>query len=290
MLSIIESQLLSLITEEGLNIKQASKRLNKGTSWLYRVRKSLIKKGYLKHKYDILGTIPKEGGYWGGPPGRVYKDIWKKNTSVSCGDVTTFRLHAEMFTIRLFGTLTFGQKEGDIQYIGSNKYIVYKHSIVIYGLKSFVGSLDDILYQSSKYWTAVFLKLSSNFGIDLLDASTCSISLNRSHISKTGDPLAKNLNKDSLQLKVYSEEGKLRLIVDNSYNLNEIEAIDKGTNIQDIHSVERYFADLLEKNHYRPSESREWIEGLKEISEYHAKQLREIKQSIAYIVSHIAKK
>lgn len=271
-----EQKLYTLLTKEHLTIKQAARRINKSETWLYRVRKSLIRKGYLSSKYDLRGSDTLGGGGMGGTP--------------FFSSAQNYRIHGEIFTIRLMGALTFGGNLNLVKYIDSNKYIVYNKSIVIYGLKSFYGSLDSALFEASKYWTGILLRLSSQIGINLLDSNLCSISLSRSHISKCNDPLAIETQRSNKKLTVRAHDGKIRLLVDNSYNLQELEAVDKRTNIEDIKAISSFMADILEGNHFKPSESKQWIEALKEISEHHAHQLREIKQTIAYIVSHNRRK
>lgn len=271
-----QRELYILLTKERITIKQASRRLNKSLTWLYRVRKQLVTLGYLSSVYDLRHNDKIGGGTMGGTP-RV-------------SSAQNYRLHGEIFTIRLIGGLTFGQNLNLVKYIDSNKYIIYKSSIVIYGLKSFWGDLEGALYEASKYWTGVFMRLSNETGINLLDGSVASIHLSRSHLSKCNDPLAIDTQRANEKLIVRALDGKVRLLVDNSYNLQELEGVDKRSNIEDIRAISAYMGDIVEGAHYKPSEAKEWIEGLKEISEYHARQLREIKHTIAYIVSHKAGK
>lgn len=114
--------------------------------------------------------------------------------------------------------------------IDNNTIFLYEKELVIYSNKDFWGfSVDNCFEQSSFYWNNFVRTIENDLNIILIKPRKCNIKDFGCHIAKTNDPLAKEVILNDTNLKVYAPDGKLRLIVDNSFNLNEFEAVHKDT-------------------------------------------------------------
>lgn len=85
------------------------------------------------------------------------------------------------------------------------------------------------------------------------------------HYALIKNQLSKKYNKEKRKLYVYDDNGRLRLIVDNSLNLNEIECVDREYARTDMgDNVNPYFSDMLQRGHYKPSVAKQKIDNLED--------------------------
>jgi hypothetical protein len=100
--------------------------------------------------------------------------------------------------------------------------------------------------------------------IVILKPGFSNINLVNCHIAQVGNELAKEVNKE--QIKVYTlDDGKLWLVIDNSFNLHELETLHPKTALPDMRDiVAPYFNDMRQNPHYLPSSTKAYIDGLKE--------------------------
>lgn len=114
-----------------------------------------------------------------------------------------------------------------------------------------------------KILNGVIPKLEGLFRVVLARPEYCNINLSSGHYALTNNEVAKLFLENGWKLRVVDAEGNLRLIVDDSKGLRELEAVDKRYSEDDSQQIKDYLTDLmLNKNSKLPSELTSDVEGL----------------------------
>jgi len=203
-----------------------------------------------------------------------------------------YRLHFQRFTIEIINKtqkyINF-LKNTNKTIRNSNTVQFYNNRIVIYSNISFWGSnVDQCLDKSSIYWHKFIKLIENDYNLTLLKPRRCHIKDFGGHIAKTNDPLAKDVILNDKSLKVLSPNGNLRLIIDNSDNLFELETVDKETAILDMKNIELMYKDVLENKTYLPSEAKCLIDKISKqiiITQTQLTQSIELQNNILKIIT-----
>lgn len=173
-----------------------------------------------------------------------------------------FRLHGQRFYIEILDkTEAFLKKINKVgkavEFIEGN-YVTYNENFVqIMAKKDFWAETPlDAEQQSLEYWTKFILKLEQKLKVVLLKDAYENIRYSKSgEFAETNNELAVDFNnrRDKLQIRG-TEDNKVWLIVDNSFNLNEMETTHSKFSMDDSVKVTDHFNDIRDFPVMRPSE------------------------------------
>ncbi len=237
-LSKEQEDVLYLFTKEFLTPTKIAIRRKTSVQAAYKTIKKLKEKGALN---NIPMGVEKIEGTFKPPKNQI-------------------RLHAQEFNIKL---LFKDQRYNEIlnrsnrQEIDGNTIKLYSNSIEIYSGHSFMG--EDVQAATSKsihYWNRFFIKLEDYFSVILIKNRYQNIKLVKAHYSEINNELARDYDVKGDKIKIFTrDDGKLWFLIDNSFNLHEIETVHSKTSKQDMGDVIKpYFNDLRENKHFLPSE------------------------------------
>lgn len=240
-----EREVLKLYTDEYLTPKQISYRRHTTDKAVYKILKKLEKKGI----FDIgLEKVEKRGG--------------------SFQPFINYRIHSEQYKIRILWSDHKYKKaleKCNKLTIDGNTIKLWDKIIEIYSNTSFIArTLEQAIFKSIQYWDHFINRLEHELKIILKKPRSQNIKLVKAHYSETNNELAKDIdNRGDRYLKVYTkEDGKLWLLIDNSFNLHEIEAVHSKTGKQDIEKVRDLFNDVRYNEFYLPSNTKTLIDNL----------------------------
>lgn len=191
-------------------------------------------------QYGFLGGLNNGGFKTGGSYSLPPQD---SNTN------KTYRLHNIGLVVeilkssRLYSGLI---KKRNQDSLDNNTLMLYENNIVIDIVKDFWGDVpDDCVKLSLKYVERFIVRLENAYKIVLSDRSKCNIKQFKGHIAKVGDPYAKELNLSNDKLRIYDDLGELRLLVDKSFNYDELECVHSQKHRKDANSINDKWLDLL---------------------------------------------
>ena len=173
-----------------------------------------------------------------------------------------FRLHGQRFYIEILDRTDAFMKKikqigKGIEYIDGN-YITYNEKYIqILGKKDFWADTPiEAEEQSLEYWTRFILKLEQKFKVVLLKNGYENIRYTKSgEFAETNNELARDYNnrKDKLMVRG-TDDNKVWLIVDNSFNLHEMETTHSKFSMDDAIKVTDHFNDIRDFPVLKPSE------------------------------------
>ncbi len=222
-----ETEILSLIKKGYTTPKQIATSRGTTTQAVYNILKSLYKKGYL-----IKGRLTP-----------------KKNLCTPNSLKHKIRLHAQQFNIKLiyqdykyFRIL----KKSNILTIDDNTIRLHKKSINVYSHTFFMAdTVEKAIEQSLEYWQKFFIRLENDLKVIIVKSRYQNIKLVKAHYSEMDNEFAKEkrLSGEKFQIRC-KDSGKLWLIIDNSFNLDELEFIHPETGEQDATKLKGFIDDI----------------------------------------------
>jgi len=245
-----EKEVLNLLTEERLSPKKIALQRKCTRQAISKIIKSLKKKG----AYTLsLQVVDKDGG--------------TQQPSVQ------LRIHALQFIIKILwkDERYAKQLESSNQLkIDGNTLDLYPNAIYLSLNQSFYGdTLSHAFWKVSQYMPRLLARMEHELKCILIKARSQNIKLVRIHIAETNNELAKQVeNTGDRYFKVYAEDdGKLRFLIDNSFNLHEFEGVRAISARPDMEKVGNVFNDIADKEHYLPSDTKSMIDKLAIISQ-----------------------
>lgn len=130
-------------------------------------------------------------------------------------------------------------------------FLLCKDCIIFYlpNGKDFISDDVDFAMDLAKvYCNELLSKFSAYFGKDLRIKGEFKYIITRKHIAMMNNTVAKTMRKKKNHLQVWVN-GKLRLISDNSFNFDELEAISNTNAVTDVKKVELMLKDVIENGH-----------------------------------------
>ncbi len=227
-LSKNQEEILHLLTVEYMTPKQIAYRRQTSTQSIYKTMGKLRKKGLIS--------------------GSIYKGL--NNVNALPSKRFNIRLHSQEFNIRLIyknSHYNKVMKRTNRINLEDNTIRLYNNSIEVYSGKSFIAeSVQEATSMSESYFTKFFKKIEDHLKIMIVKSRKQNIKQVKAHYSEMGNELAGDCNKKKVKMKVKaSEDGKLCFIIDDSFNLNEFEAIHPITSKRDMEKViVPFFNDL----------------------------------------------
>jgi len=219
-----EKEVLHLITEEFLTIKQIAQRRNCSVQAVYKITKSLKKKGVL----DI-----------------GLNKVEKVESTFNQSDL---RLHGQEFNIRILWQDTDFQRKlkgSNTIFLDGNTIRLYKNSIEIYSGQSFFGKLvNEVERKSLDYWERFIIRLEHDLKIQLKKNRARNIKIVNQHWARGDSEITDNAIKYRERVWVYAEEdGKLAFITDDSFGFREDETLHPITAKPDRKAIDKQVND-----------------------------------------------
>lgn len=262
-LSKEQQEIIYYLTQEFKTPLQIANIRRTSDKAVYKTISKLKKKGILKgvEKHSIIGGV-----------GNSIKPISNEKE---------YRLHALSFKINIINSserylniLKIRNKDE----LDQNTLMLYDDFIIIYLNKDFYSNIPNICYNKAMDYVMRFIvMLENNYKIILKKGKQYNLKQFRGEIAKTNDIYAKKCNINKEKVKIYDDEGVLRLLVDNSFNLNELEAVSKDNHLNDINKIHKH-KDLLKElilndNLLNPIELQEKIQEIIKIQEHTTVQI-----------------
>lgn len=238
-LSSKQKQILDLLTVEFETPKRIATRLEITHQAVYKIIGKLRKKGYLTRGYTrglqkIRPTTPLQ-------PSKSLKN--------------GIRLHGQEFNIQILrGSKQYQDalNNKNLFYLDDNTVRLYKGSIEVYANphRCFLGEdAQRATSLSIQYWNRIFNQLESRLNIIIVKGENTRIKQVNGHYAEINNELAEDCNEKKAKIRIYGkDDGKLWFVIDNSFNMNEAEAVHPKTAKEDIQNVKRFFDDIRENN------------------------------------------
>jgi len=264
-----ETEVLNLLTEDFLTVKQIAYRRKTSDKAVYKILRSLKKKG----AYDVgLKKVEKIDGTF-----QPY--------------INQIRLHGEQYIIKpIYQSIQYKKAIGKSIIIDGNTVRVHTESVVIYSNSSFFGNnTTEATRKSVRYWNKFISRLEHELKAILIKPRSQNISRVKAEYAQIKNGLAKKCHREAEKIKIGADEdGKLWFEIDNSFNLHEAETKHPRTSEKDMQTtIEPFFNDLRDKKNYLPSDIKEMLDKLTFVSSNMVEYSEKTNQNIAWLAENI---
>ena len=233
-LSDSEREVLRFLTEEFLTRKQIASRRKTSRQAVDKIINSLKKKGVISPQETKVAYL---GG--GRQPECNHRGVEKKRV---------FRLHGQHWGARfIYKSDKFLRNFGKIIVVEFDgcKVRINRDGVDIWVLRSFYGDdVDKATLDSLGFLQKVLFKIENDFGVVLVKDRCNNVKLHQQHYSEVGNELAKDERMSGDRFKVFGRDGKLWLLIDNSFNLHELETVHPEKAKEDMLCIQRHFEDI----------------------------------------------
>jgi DNA-binding CsgD family transcriptional regulator len=252
-----EREVLLMITKDFMTVKQVAIRRKTSTRAVYNIRKQLIEKGILNIVNQAVShqdiRVHKKGGVFN-----------------SCEH--PIRLHGEQFHIKIISCddryRQLVSKGSKIITLDDQTIVCNRNSIEIYSTLSYFGkSTNECDSKALSYWTHFFVRLEQTVKCILMKRDHMNISRVKAEYAETNNEIAKTALRENDKVRVVGADGKVWLLIDNSFNFNECETVHPRDSKQDMQDTVQPFFNDLRENDYIP---------LSEVSKYMAQMSKQI--------------
>ena len=220
-----EKEVLFLITEQHLTLKQIQLRRNCTKQAVYKVLKHLKQKGALNNGLQSKGTSQPNS----------YSKV---------------RLHGQEFNIRiLFKDKRYADMllKSNLMYLEGHTIKLFKNSIEIYsgeGISFYGKDEQEATSKSLTYWSKLFNRLEHELKIIIIKERTRNIKEVNHHYARTDSEICKNAIENKEQIRVFAlEDNKLAFVTDDSFGFREDETLHPITAKQDRKSIDKQVND-----------------------------------------------
>lgn len=261
----IRQNIVNLISQ-GYSIKQIRKTLNLSkTAISYHLRllkqKNIIERiGYgvwiVKQNYNEnkFKQVQKEGY---GTPIRVKNSVLKSDTIRAHG----FQFSVVLPKIRNWDKRRVWLDKKGIKYdkrhnklvdfevlsFDNVKVALYDKKLVVYLNESFFCEDSSKGFESAVFeLEGILKKVEVLFGVSLRINKGYEFKVDNQHYALIKNGLAREYNKEGRKLQVVAKDGRVWLLIDNSFNINELEAVHPITSKDDVMPVKNFFNSLKE--------------------------------------------
>jgi DNA-binding CsgD family transcriptional regulator len=219
-----QKDILHLISDEFLTIKQIAQRRKCTIQAVYKIIAQIKKKGYL----DI-----------------GLNKVEKVETTFNQTDL---RLHGQEINIKIIYQNNKYQEllnKSNTLFIDSNTIRLYKNSIEIYSGQSFFGKdINEVETRSLEYLQRFLIRLEHELKVGLIKNRARNIRIVNQHYARGNSEISDNATKNRERVWVYAEEdGKLAFITDDSFGFNEDETVHPITAKPDRIAVDKQVND-----------------------------------------------
>lgn len=275
---------LEMLTIEKLTPRQITIRSAMHKSRVYRHIEALIKLGFMDRHFNTLrggdSYINQSSDFSGvgsrAPPAKL-PEMWE--------------LHAASWRVEI---IEGGQEKKYLQKIGDGVGHVeildctiemYKDVIVIYHNGFFRSdNPDGAIIKSWEHLWRVLAVIERDNGLMLRKDRKNNIRRFRGHFPRVNDELAQAANGETI--KVYALDGKLRFHVDwSKKKVPEAEFLHSSLGAEDARKYERFIRDLIEHEHFLPSEATQYILGVQQMNLGSAKIVDELSYAVKTLLA-----
>lgn len=223
-LTAAEKEVLHLLTDEFLTIKQIKQRRDCSLQAVYKLIKKLKQKG----AYD--------------------SGLNKVEKVESTFNQSDLRLHGQELNIRILLQSPKYQRElnkSNVMFLDGNTIRLYKNSIEIYSGQSFLGkSVNDVELKSLEYWNRFLARLGHELDIIITKNRARNIKIVNQHWARGNSEICDNSREFRERVWVYAEEdNKLAFITDDSFGFREDEAVHPITAKPDRKAIDKQVND-----------------------------------------------
>jgi hypothetical protein len=224
-----EKEVLHLISDEFLTVKQMCIRRQCSRQAVYKIIKKLQKKGAYDSAFQRLTKSD--------PP----VNLVNQNAS-------KIRLHGQEFNIRILWQDNKYQQmmsRSNITFIDGNTIRLYRNSIEIYSGQAFFGENEQqTTSKSLVYWMRFFTRLEHDLKIIIVKQRSANIKLVNQHYARTDSEISESAIERGERIRIYAQEdGKLAFITDDSFGFKEDETVHPITAKQDRKAVDKQVND-----------------------------------------------
>jgi predicted DNA-binding protein YlxM (UPF0122 family) len=224
-----EKEVLHLISDEFLTVKQICIRRQCSRQAVYKILKKLQKKGaYNTGLQRLTKSDP-------------LVNLVNQNAS-------KIRLHGQEFNIRILWQDNKYQQmmlRSNITFVDGNTVRLYKNAIEIYSGQAFFGDNEqDVTSKSLEYWLRFFTRLEHDLKIIIVKQKSANIKLVNQHYARTNSEISESALERGERIRIYAkEDGKLAFITDDSFGFKEDETVHPTTAKQDRKAVDKQVND-----------------------------------------------
>jgi hypothetical protein len=237
-----ELDVMYLLCNEFLTVKQASLRRKTSVQNIYKIKKSLIRKGLITINNSMVENND-----------TTFKPLndFKLKKAI--------RLHAQEFNIGIcYKDNRYKEKIGTVTEIDGNTLKLNRDSLELYSSKSFFAeTAQKATAKSIEYWRRIFPRIEDKLKIIILKKGYQNIKMVRcGEYSEIDNELSIEAKKKGLKYKVFTtEDSKLWFEIDNSFNLHEAETKHSQTSEDDMENIiAPFFNDLRDNKPPKMSE------------------------------------
>lgn len=186
--------------------------------------------------------------------------VWETNFYLN-QVAKTIRGHAFLWKIKIPKQIDWKVKiiQSKVQYrqlenkvirifLNGRKIWLGKKNVIIYEPESFFGrnAPESLKFAIFKLLKSIH-QIENKLNVNLRGKDGYSFSIARQHYSLIKNCLAQQCNEKGVKIKVYHKRG-LWFLIDNSYNLDEAETVNKDSAISDNIGIQNYFNDHKKHN------------------------------------------
>lgn len=233
-----QKEIYRLICEEGLSVSAISKRRQTTKRAVYKTiiilkKKGVLSKGFKPYEKDRGTCEPFSGSC----------------EPFSDNNDPKIRVHGQQYRVRIINKSDkyFSSQKGCNRLVlDGATVLLHTNSLSIFVNSSFFDvSVVGALASSSVYLNKLLLRIEDKYNIILLKSGYTNINLVNCHVAEIQNGLAKDLERRDVKLKIASlEDGKVWLVVDNSFNLHEFECVHPKTAVDDMFILKPFLNDL----------------------------------------------
>ncbi len=223
-LTTAQKEILHLIVDEFLTIKQIAQRRKCSLQAIYKIISKLKEKGELS-----VGL----------------NKVEKVESTFNQSDI---RLHGQEINVRIIWQDNKYQellKKSNTLFIDGNTIRLYKNSIEIYSGQSFFGkTINESEKKSLEYLERFFIRLEHELKIGIIKNRARNIKIVNQHYARGNSEICDNSVKNRERVWVHAEEdGKLCFITDDSFGFREDETVHPITSKLDRKAVDKQVND-----------------------------------------------
>lgn len=226
-LSKSEEQVLDMISIEYLTPYQIAQRRKTTYQAVYKIIKRLNEKGAFNLRLKKRLSTTKKPFYYTGR--------------------NMIRLHGQEFNIKLISkSKKYIKKNNKIIYVDNNTIRIYKDSIEVLSNNSFLDhTCQEAHKKSMEYFKRIFMRLENDLGIVIMKDRHQNITQVKGSYAEINNELATLCIQKKQKIQVRAEDGRIFLLIDDSFNLNEMETVHPDTAKEDMENkIRPLFVDL----------------------------------------------
>lgn len=246
-LSAAEAEVLRLVCDEFLTVKQVAIRRHSSVQAVYKIVSRLKRKGLLDRG---LNRVEKDGG------------TFKPNG---------VRLHGQEFNVKILfkdGRYKKLRERANTIFVDGNTVRLYRDSVEVYSGVSFFGEDAQVATaRSFGYWNRFFVRLESDLKVVLVKSRSANVRMVKAEYARVNSGIARECGCRAEKVRVFArEDGKLWFLIDNSFNLHECETCHPDTAKRDMQEVVQPFLDDLRDNPVTLSEVMRVVREIAEVN------------------------